>query len=577
MILSQIRQLLREKQLDAYVIPMGDPHNNEYLAPHWQMIKAISGFSGSAGVLVITSDFAGLWTDSRYFGQAEAEIKPYGFELVRLKVPHQPAYIDWLLERLPKEARVGGDLSLFAIDKWQYLQSRLQPASLHLVALSEFWTAYWLDRPEKQAAPIFVHPNKYVGEERSAKLQKLKQALKSSPASACLLTALDEIAWLLNLRGGDIPYNPIFFGFFWLSAERSVLFVDLNNVNEAISEELEAAGIACQAYETFDEFVVQQKEHLIWSDPRSLNAALYGRLQAGNWWLNPSFVRSEKAKKHPLEMDYVRFRHDKEGLIWLKSWHWWEQKLLDTQLGEFALVEYMESLRAEDEAYLGPSFAPIVAYGPNGAMNHYSPSQEKQAMIEQGSLLLIDTGGQYLDGTTDMTRTFATTEPTEAQREAYTAVLQGVIAVSRLRFPAGTGGHQLDTLARAALWQRGLNYGHGTGHGVGYCLNVHEGPQAIGTGSSGSAGTQLAVGMLTSVEPGYYLEGQWGIRIENLLLCVEDTKEGWLRFESLGYCPLEARLIKWEQLRPEELDWVRAFQLSVYRRYENRILPYLKP
>ncbi|MEM6345136.1 MAG: M24 family metallopeptidase [Bacteroidota bacterium] len=577
MILAQIRRLMRQEALDAYVIPMGDPHHNEYLAPHWQLIKAVSGFSGSAGVLLITQDFAGLWTDARYFGQAEYEIEAYGLELVRLQVPHQPEYIDWLEQHLTRAARIGGDLALFSIQAWQSLHARLEAASLELVPLDEFWTHYWLDRPAKSSAEIFVHPDKYVGEKRSAKLHKLKTALQKSPANACLLTALDEIAWLLNLRGADIPYNPIFFSFFWLSAERSVLFVELAKIGEELKETLRIAGVECLPYTAIHEYVAEQREPLIWSDPRSLNAALYGTLAPQNWLLNPSYIRTAKANKHPEECALIRARHDKEGLVWLYAWQWWEQQLQENAVGELDLVNYMESLRAEEEVYLGPSFSPIVAYGPNGAMNHYSPSKENQAMIEQGSLLLVDTGGQYLDGTTDMTRTFATGTPTESQRKAYTAVLQGLIALSRLRFPAGTAGQQLDSLARAALWQEGLNYGHGTGHGVGYCLNVHEGPQAIGTGASGDKAARLEQGMLTSVEPGYYLEGQWGIRVENLLLCVEDEKAGWLKFESLGYCPLEVKLIVWEQLKDAEWEWVRDFQKSVYRGYEKRILPHLKP
>ncbi len=573
--LESIRTLLKERQLDAYVIPMGDPHNNEYLAPQWQLIKSISGFSGSAGVLVITQDFAGLWTDSRYFGQAEREIEPFGFELIRLKVPHKAEYIDWLLESMPHGAKVGGDLALFSISTWQHLETRLA-GYLELVALEEFWTEYWHDRPEPLKATIFSHPDKYVGDKRSAKLQKLKKALEKTSATACLLTALDEIAWLLNLRGGDIPYNPIFFSFFWLSAERSVLFVDLDKLGEEQRQELGLEGIELYDYGEILNFLSQQEEYPIWSDPRSLNAALFGQLEAENWLLKPSYVRQQKAMKHPKEMDFIRTRHDKEGLVWLNSWHWWEHKLGEGPIGEYELVKHMEASRKEDDLYLGPSFSPIVAYGPNGAMNHYSPNERVQRKIEKASLLLIDTGGQYLDGTTDMTRTFATNVPTEAQKQAYTAVLQGLIAVSRLRFPKGTSGQQLDVLARASLWEHNLNYGHGTGHGVGYCLNVHEGPQAIGTGSSGSAGAILRVGMLTSVEPGYYLASHWGIRIENLLLCIEDEQEGWLQFETLGYCPLDPKLINWEQLKDDELDWVRDFQQSVYRRYEKRILPQLK-
>lgn len=573
MMLDNIRKQLKAQKIDAYVIPMGDPHANEYLSPQWQLIKAISGFSGSAGTLVITADFAGLWTDSRYFGQAEREIEAQGFVLMRLVVPHTAEHIDWLLEYLPANALIAGDTALFSVQKWQYLASKLEEAHLRLLPLDRFWAQYWEIRPLATSESIFVHPDQYVGLSRTLKIQQLRTALTQSTAQACLLSALDEIAWLLNLRGKDIPYNPLFFAFLWLDAERCVLFIDKDKIGPELNALLADAGIECVEYETLNEFLQAEGDALIWSDPSSLNTALYQSIPETHWQLKPSWVRSAKAEKHPKEMEFIRSRHDKEGLVWLKAWYWREQQLALGPLMEYELATYMESLRHEEDTYLGPSFAPIVAYGPNGAMNHYSPSENQQAEIKTDSLLLIDTGGQYLDGTTDMTRTFATGVPTQAQIEAYTYVLQGLIAVSSLGFPAGTSGSQLDVLARQALWQAGLNYGHGTGHGVGYCLNVHEGPQAIGTGSSGSAGASLKVGMLTSVEPGYYLAGAWGIRIENLLLCVEDEQAGWLRFESLGFCPLEPKLIAWDLLSEGDKQWVSNFQGSVYHRYEKRILP----
>lgn len=562
-----LRQQMFAHQLDAYLVPSSDPHQSEYLSAHWQSRAWLSGFSGSAGTLVVLAEEAGLWTDSRYFIQAEQELAGSGIALHQQLVPHAPEHIGWLRDRLMPGARIGLDGRLFSVQQARYLEKQFYPKNIQLDYTLDLVAPIWADRPPLPEDPVYEHDITFAGQSRKEKLESIRQALVH-PSDTLLCSALDDIAWALNLRGSDIDCNPLFMAYLLISPAQATLYLSPEKISASLKSTLEADQILLRPYEA----IWSDVEHLdgnthLCLDPSHTSIALYSRLDPQRIREIPSPIQHLKAIKNPTEIRHIRECMRKDGVALLHLFCWLESSL-DKQhrITEYDVAQRLAAFRAEQPRYKGESFPAIVGYGANGAIVHYRPQEKNAAPIHPEGLLLLDSGGQYLDGTTDITRTIALGTPNEEQKRAYTLVLKGHIALASARFPEGTVGMQLDTLARLPLWMDGLAYGHGTGHGVGFFLSVHEGPNGFAASPATSRGaTPFRPGMLTSNEPGYYPAGKYGIRIENLLLCVESQGyPGFLQFETVSLFPIDTTLIDIRLLHPEELRWLNDYHQKVF-------------
>lgn len=565
--LKALRQAMQSHAIDAYVVFSNDPHQSEYLAPHWQNRTWLSGFDGSAGTLVVTADFAGLWTDSRYFLQAERQLRDSGIELQQLKIPHTPEYAAWLRDHLPRGATVGFDGGVVSIHTARHLERALAGKEIDLDTRFDLVDSIWTNRPALPAQPVFELPVSFAGESREDKLARLRKFLTDQELDYFLLIALDDVAWTLNLRGSDVDYNPVALSYLLVGRETTHWFGTVDQLTEAAATGLQAAGIVTHDYASLSHRIANLPAgSQIGVDPGQISVRL--REACAEWHdlrHLDSPVRDWKGRKNTTEIAHWRNAMRRDGVALLRLYRWLRSELEQRPVSEVEVAERLSQFRGDQEHYRGESFSAIVGYGANGAIVHYRATPEHHALIRPEGILLLDSGGQYLDGTTDITRTFALGEPTPAQRRHFTRVLQGHIDLALARFPVGTCGAQLDSLARNPLWQDGLNYGHGTGHGVGFFLNVHEGPQSISANPRATnARRAFEAGMVTSNEPGYYREGEYGIRIENLVLCVADPdQEGWLRFDNLTLFPIERRLIDADLLSPGQLMYLNAYHARV--------------
>ncbi len=565
--LRALRQAMREHFIDAYIVFSTDPHQSEYLAPHWQHRAWLSGFDGSAGTLIVTADYAGLWTDSRYFIQAERQLRNSGIELQKLKIPHTPEYEAWLGEHLAPGSTVGFDGSVVSHRTARRLERALGTRRIDLESGFDLVGDTWPDRPARPAEPVYALPATFAGESREDKLTRIREFLVAEELDYYLLIALDDIAWTLNLRGSDVDYNPVALSYLLVGRETAFWFGASAQLTDTAQAGLRAADVTVRDYDA----LVPTLENLpagrrIGVDPAQVCVDL--RAVCDGWHEvvhAASPVRDWKGRKNATEIGHWRAAMRRDGVALLRLNRWLRRELEQGPVSEVVVAEQLAAFRAEQEHYRGESFAAIVGYAANGAIVHYRATPEHYAMIRPEGILLLDSGGQYLDGTTDITRTFALGKPTAEQQRHFTLVLRGHIDLALARFPAGTSGAQLDVLARNPLWQAGLNYGHGTGHGVGFFLNVHEGPQSISPNPR-SAGAQrpFEAGMVTSNEPGYYREGEYGIRIENLVLCVEDPeRKDWLRFENLTLFPIDRALIDPSLLTPRQRDYLNEYHAWV--------------
>ncbi len=570
---------MAEHGLTAYFIPSADPHQSEYPADRWQSRAWLSGFTGSAGILIVTADFAGLWTDSRYFLQAESQLRGSGIELMKLKVPHTPEYVEWMQEKLPAGSVLGLDGGIVSLTQANMLQQRLEPCGIDLEPRFDLIREIWTDRPLAPATAITEHPEKFTGESRVEKLRRIRSVLRQKGLSYYLFVALDDIAWTLNIRATDVPYNPVAVSFLVVGEEDEAhWFVGPDRVPDALAAQLEKDNVQLYPYTEIRQFLLGLPAGTrVGVDPATISLRSYSHLEEAEPVRLPSPVAPWKATKNGIEIQHLRQAMRRDGVALLRLRRWLDEELAYRTVTEVEVAERLAAFRAEQEHYRGESFGAIVGYKGNGAIPHYKPEPNTCAAIRPEGILLIDSGGQYLDGTTDITRTFALSEPTLEQKLHFTLVLKGHIELARARFPRGTTGVQLDTLARLPLWRAGLNYGHGTGHGVGFFLNVHEGPQSISPNPATlKSRTPFASGMVTSNEPAYYRAGHYGIRIENLILCLADGRndEGqWFRFETLTLFPIDHRLIRPELLTREEIDWLNNY----HERVERELTPLLRP
>lgn len=567
--IAALRQQMNYSKLSAYVVPSADPHQSEYVAATWKRRKFISGFGGSAGTVGITMDGGGLWTDSRYFLQGEQELAGSGLELFRMGEPETPELEAWLSLVLSAGDRVGVDPKVFSAAGFDHLDRILQAVGIELVAVGEdlverVWGA---ERPAMPDGPLRVHALEFAGESVANKLARIGEAMRGKGTDAYVLAALDELAWVFNLRGSDVNFNPVFIAFAVIEPEGARLFVDLHKVGTAERDAL-PASVILQPYEALDDYLsaLGDSKASVWIDPATVNAHVRRVLtDAGARVVEESgVIAGWKATKNEAELAGFCSAHQRDGVSMVRFLRWLDEAAGKVELTEMSVWDKLQEFRAVHSQFIGLSFNSIVGFAEHGAIVHYAVSEESNIPVSTGDLLLVDSGGQYLDGTTDITRTVALGPPTAEQKRGYTAVLQGHLSLKRSQFLEGTNGYQLDILARAPLWEAGLNYGHGTGHGVGAALCVHEGPFSV---SPRKVMAPLHVGNVLSNEPGYYKEGAYGIRIENLVTVVERevTESGrFLGFEDLTLCPYDRNLIELDMLSAVERQQIDAYHAQVW-------------
>ena len=573
--LEKARDALAQHQLAALLVPSSDPHLSEYLPERWQGRIWLSGFTGSMGTLVVTADQAALFADSRYWVQAEAQIAGTGVQLVRIPTGAATHHIDWMVEHLKAGDTVAVDGQVLGLAAAHQLRGAFEKAGLHLRTDLDLFTEIWLDRPALPAAPVYEHRSPHAPLARTAKLAQVREAMARHGASHHFVSTVDDIAWITNLRGGDVDYNPVFLAHLLIDATRATLFVAPGKVDAALQAQLAADGIALADYaQAATVLGALPAGTTLLLDPRRVTLGLRQAVARGArvvGAINPSTLA--KSRKTPEEAAFVREAMAEDGVAMCEFYAWFEQALGREPMTELTIDERLTAARARRPGYVGPSFPVIAGFNANGAMPHYRATAESHAAIEGDGLLLIDSGGQYLGGTTDITRVWPVGTLTPAHRRDFTLVLKGTMALSRTRFPRGTLSPMLDAIARAPLWAHGIDFGHGTGHGVGYFLNVHEGPQTI---SKAVPEPTMAMepGMITSIEPGLYREGQWGIRIENLVLNVpaETTPFGeFLAFETLTLCPIDTRCLERSLLTDDVVAWLNAYHATVRERLAPRV------
>lgn len=564
--LEALRDLMRSKHIDAVIIPGTDPHQSEYPSEHWKFRDYVSGFTGSNGTAVVTLDDAGLWTDSRYFLQAADQLEGSGFTLHKENIPGEPTVLEWLGEVLDEDAVVGVDGRLFSLIEANRIEMFCAQNGFMFAPDFRAAEAIWTDRPARPMNPAFVHDEALAGEDVDSKISRVVDALDAADADGLLITALDEIAWLLNLRGSDVDYTPVVIAFAYVSEDERVLFIDSEKVTSEVKAHLKKYGVKIKDYDDIEKFLGKiSSTATVMVDPNRVSDAL-GQAMICNKTYMASPVIALKGVKNESQIAGFRQAMLYDGAAMVRMMMWLEQNVANG-ITEMDVDRRLQQERAAYASNRGDSFHMIAGYKDHGAIVHYEATDESAYTLAPEGLLLIDTGGQYLEGTTDITRTISLGNPTAAEKHDYTLILKGHLALARAVFPKGTMGVQLDVLARGPLWNEGMTYLHGTGHGVGHFLGCHEGPQSIRMEANP---TPLELGMVTSNEPGIYKTGEYGIRTENLLLCVPAcSNEEWgefYKFESLTLFPYDTTLMDMEMLSREEVKQINDYHAMVCER-----------
>ena len=565
--LADLRTLMQTYNLDAYIIPNTDPHQSEYIAEHWRSMTWVSGFDGSAGTLAITKDFAGLWTDSRYFLQAEQQLAGSGVELVKLKVQGKPEYVDWLAENLTKGAEVGIDGKLFSIAQITRMRKIFDAKGINLVACDDLIKVIWKDRPAIPENPIFIHDIAYAGKTRMEKIAQVREKMAEKNVNYHLLTALDDIAWLLNIRGNDVNCNPVAICYCLITPTNVQLFINPKKVTYEVGQALKADGIELLDYLKIEAALKNLPPNDTWMllSQHQVSHWLHSAIPNGTkLGFGDSIPHYAKAIKNEVEIGHFRKVMEKDGVAMVRFFKWLEANIGQTKISELSAAKKLESFRAAQPHFVGNSFEAISGYKGHGAIIHYRVTPETDWEMTADGVYLLDSGGQYLDGTTDITRTVTLGNPTDEEKTAYTSVLKAHISVAVAHFPVGNSGRHLHAICKQHLWSQGLDYGHGTGHGVGFFLNVHEGPQRISDGANSDV--PFEVGMVTSNEPGNYIEDKYGIRIENLILTIPSEYEGFLKHETLTLCPIDKTLINKTLMTDFEIQWLNDYHQMVFDR-----------
>lgn len=565
--LTAIRSEMKSLEIDAYIIPSSDPHISEYLPEKYKCIAWASGFTGSAGTLVITQDFAGLWTDSRYFVQANEQLAGTGFELVKLKVQGSAEYAQWLSQRLAKGSKVAFDGYLASVAVAQAVQDTLTPLDIKVDGSVDILATIWLDRPALPTAKAYVLDESITGETTVSKLNRIRTKLNEKHIDAHLISSLDDLAWVLNIRGRDVRCNPVVLGFLLLTGDKNTLFIDPTKLTEADKQVLGASGVDIAAYNQAFPAVQSLHAARILLDPKRTCFAMYDAIPNTVQIIedmNPSTLF--KAVKNDVEITHTRNAMVKDGVAMTKFFKWVEEEVASGKLSEISIAEKLQHIRAQNDGFVDISFDTIAGYLAHGALPHYKATEESNATLRAEGLLLVDSGGQYLDGTTDITRVVSLGNITEAEKEDYTLVLKGTIEGSKAIFPKGTRGYQIDAITRRPMWEALRNYGHGTGHGVGFFLNVHEGPHVF---NPSPIDVPLEEGMITSIEPGLYREGKYGIRIENLVLSKllsSNLFGDFMDFETLTICYIATDLVDKSLLDQKHIDWLNNYNAWVFEK-----------
>ncbi|RLF65446.1 MAG: aminopeptidase P family protein [Thermoplasmata archaeon] len=566
--IARLRELMKERGVQAYLVPSTDPHHSEYLPECWKRRQFISGFTGSAGDVVVTLNRAGLWTDGRYFLQAEDQLQGSGIDLFKMGLPETTKMEDWIVSQLPEGSSVGVDPRVLSVEAAGKLKKAFSEKDISLKYIDRnLVDVIWEDRPAPSDSPITVHPPEFSGETVEHKLERVREKLSSKGCSSHVLCALDTIAWVFDLRGKDIDYNPVFISYAVITEEDAHLFVDRGKVTEDVREHL-ANLVTFHPYEEISSFLkgLAEKGGRVWIDPVTTNKWLMLPLEGKvKIHMERSPITDLKSVKNRTELAGFRKCLATDGAAMVRFLKWLEEAVPSGGVTEISAALKLEGFRREGEGFVGLSFNTISAYGEHGAIIHYDPTPETDVELKPEGIYLVDSGGQYVNGTTDITRTVSLGEPNEEQREMFTRVLKGHIDLAMLRFPRGFSGKQIDAFARKALWDAGKNYGHGTGHGVGHYLNVHEGPMGI---TPRDKGVPLMEGNVLSNEPGYYKAGEYGIRTENLVVIEKDQELSseeleFLKFETITLCPIDLRLVDEELLTEEERKWLNDYHRKV--------------
>ena len=575
--LAALRRIMQREGWDAVVVPGSDPHSSEYLPARWQQRQFISGFTGSYGTVVITPSHAGLWTDTRYFIQFDKELAGTEYVLHKLRVPDAVQPWEWLGQELPEGGVVCIDGSCMSVAEVNDYRQAIAPRNGRLANRPDFIDELWPDRPGTPDDPIWVLDDHYTGRSAADKLAWLRRQLAGKGCDAMLVNSLDEVAWMLNIRSADIDFTPVVIAYLLVEKERATLFTNLTKpTSPAVGRHLAAIGCEVRPYDAITDVIgrlpVSTK---LWVDGNTLNEALYecARERLPQTLVNaPSPIRLEKGLKNDVELNGFRRAYLKDGIVQTRLFKWLEESLAaGVRLTEMDVADKQIELRRAQGEYVEESFAPISAWGENAALPHYEPTYEACSEVHAKGLFLLDSGGHYLHGSTDITRTIPLGPLTDLEREDYTLVLKGMIGLATAVFPRGTRGANIDVLARIPLWKALRNFGHGTGHGTGHVLCVHEGPQDLRQNVYDQA---ILPGMVTSDEPGLYREGMHGVRHENVILCRELEKNefgDWLGFETLTCTYIDPSPVVVELLTQEERDWLNSYNEYVY----IRLLPYL--
>lgn len=564
--LNALRRFMEEKGLHAFIIPSTDSHLSEYPALHWASREWISGFTGSAGTVVVTRQKAGLWTDSRYFLQAASELDGTGIDLFKDGLPQTPAIDEWLASELGKGDYVGIDGNVYAAKEAFSLTHKLNIKGLHLISDYDPFDTIWHDRPEIPKNPFFVLPEKYTGEPARKKIARICDSVEKNGAESLLVASLDTIAWIFNIRGNDVKCNPVTVSYAYISRNETVLFIDPKKLSEETTDYLKAEGVTVAEYSKVYDYVSNIKTSVC-LDSSKITFSLYNTIPTENRIVDiPSPADLMKSIKNEAEIQGFNNAMERDGVALVHFFMWLEKAVPKGGVTEIMIPEKLVEYRSRQDNFVGESFDTISGYGPNGAIVHYHVSPESSVEIKPEGFLLVDSGAQYFDGTTDITRTVAVGSLTEQMKKDYTMVLKGHISLATAIYPQGTRGSQLDILARKSMWDNGINYLHGTGHGIGHFLNVHEGPQSIRMNENP---TTLQIGMVTSNEPGLYRAGKYGIRTENLILTQHETTTefgDFYSFKTLTLCPIDTTPVVKEMLAKEEIIWLNEYHKFVYDR-----------
>ncbi|MCT3758110.1 aminopeptidase P family protein [Elizabethkingia anophelis] len=569
--IAALRSAMHNNNIDAFIVYSADPHMSEYLPQEWQERSWLSGFTGSAGFVVITKDKAGLWTDGRYFTQAPIELEGSGIDLFKDGIEGTPNYIDWIISEIPAGGKVAVNALATSHSNWEALDAKFSAKNISLTdlpLLKEIWT----DRGTAAKNPIYVHPVERAGQSVQDKIAAIRQKMEDQHADVHIISSLDDVAWTLNLRGSDVQSNPVFLGYIVLSKNDAILFTDLEKLDTEARRQMDDAGVKMMPYDEFFNHLKQIKQQNILVSPNS-NQSVFNTLKDANTFIKAAVPGNlMKAQKNEAELEGFRTVMVRDGVAMVKFLYWLTHQAGKEPMNEYSIGEKLRGFRAEGANFVGESFSSIIGYKGNGAIIHYSAKAEGSKEVTNDSSILVDSGGQYLEGTTDITRTLALGAVTDEFKKDSTLVLQGMIRLSMVKFPKGTRGVQLDAFARLPLWMAGKDYNHGTGHGVGSFMNVHEGPQSIRKDLNPQ---ELLPGMVLSNEPGYYVVNQYGIRHENLIAVREAEKTEWntfYEFETLTLCPFFKDTIVKDILSADEIQWLNSY----HKTCEEKLAPHLE-